>query len=201
MIPSFVVHGVLLKVLGIVCSPRSGGNTEILVYKALKSAEREGAEVEMWSFAGKNVKPCDHCESCFETGECRIKDDMQDLYSKMIEADGIIFGSPVYFWSVSAQAKLVMDRTFALQYPTNRLHGKLGGAIAVAETRAQAKALTVINIFFLCQGIIPVGLGVSGTGSKKGEVEEDERSLTRATELGRRMVKLIRQSIRSNKET
>lgn len=195
-----MIHGVLLKVLGIVCSPRSGGNTEILVHKALKSVEREGAEVEMWSFVGKEVKPCDHCKSCFETGECHIEDDMQGLYPKMIEADGIIFGSPVYFWSVSAQAKLVMDRTFALRHPTNRLRGKLGGAIAVAGRRGQVEALTVINNFFLGQGIIPVGLGVDGRGSKKREVEEDERSLTGATELGRRMVKLIRQNLRSNKE-
>ena len=88
-----------MKILGIVCSPRSGGNTEILVRKALESAEKEGAEVEAWSVAGKDLKPCDHCLSCIKTGQCHIKDDMQALYPKMIEADGIVLGSPVYFWS------------------------------------------------------------------------------------------------------
>jgi len=184
-----------LKILGIVCSPRSGGNTEILVRKALESAEKEGAETETWSVAGKDVKPCDHCLTCIKTGQCHIKDDMQALYPKMIEADGIILGSPVYFWSVTAQAKIVIDRTYALRRPTNRLEGKVGGAIAVAGRRGQVEALTVINNFFLGQGMIPAGLGVDGRGSEKGDIKQDERALTGATELGRRMVELIRRNI------
>src|SRR5512136_3037516 len=94
-----MVVGVLLNILGIICSPRIGGNTEILVRKALESAKKEGAEIETWSIAGKEVKPCDHCGSCTKTGQCPIKDDMQSLYPKMIGADGILLGSPVYFWS------------------------------------------------------------------------------------------------------
>lgn len=186
-----------MKVLGIVCSPRRGGNTEILVRRALECAEDDGAEVELWSFAGREVRPCDHCASCFKVGECHIEDDMQGLYPKLMEADGIVLGSPVYFWSVSAQAKLVMDRTYALRRPTNRLQGKVGGAVAVAGRRGQVEALTVINNFFLGQGITPVGLGVDGVASDRGEIEEDERALTGATELGRRMVELIRRNIRS----
>lgn len=163
--------------------------------KALESAEKEGAEVEAWSVAGKDVKPCDHCLSCISTGQCHIKDDMQALYPKMIAADGIILGSPVYFWSVTAQAKLVIDRTYALRRPTNRLEGKVGGAIAVAGRRGQVEALTVINNFFLGQGMIPAGLGVDGRGSEKGDIKQDERALTGATELGRRMVELVRRNM------
>jgi len=184
-----------LKILGIVCSPRSGGNTEILVRKALESAEKEGAEVEAWSVAGKDLKPCDHCLSCIKTGQCHIKDDMQALYPKMIEADGIILGSPVYFWSITAQAKTVIDRTYALRRPTNRLEGKVGGAIAVAGRRGQVEALTVMNNFFLGQGMIPAGLGVDGRGSEKGDIEKDERAMTGAAGLGRRIVQLIRQNM------
>lgn len=195
-----MIDGVLLRILGIVCSPRSGGNTEILVRMALESAEKEGAEVEMWSIVGKEVEPCDHCGGCIKTGQCHIKDDMQGLYSKMIEADGIIVGSPVYFWSVTAQAKLVIDRTYALRRPTNRLQGKIGGAIAVAGRRGQVEALTVINNFFLGQGLIPAGLGVDGRGSEKGDIKQDDRALTGATELGRRMVELIRRGMGGNQE-
>lgn len=184
-----------MKILGIVCSPRSGGNTEILVRKALESAEKEGAEVEAWSVAGKDLKPCDHCLSCIKTGQCHIKDDMQALYPKMIEADGIILGSPVYFWSITAQAKTVIDRTYALRRPTNRLEGKVGGAIAVAGRRGQVEALTVINNFFLGKGMIPAGLGVDGRGSEKGDIEKDERAMTGAADLGRRIVQLIRQNM------
>jgi multimeric flavodoxin WrbA len=184
----------LLKVLGIVCSPRTGGNTEILVRTALENAKNEGAEVELWSVAGKDVKPCDHCLSCSKTGQCHIRDDMQELYPKMIAAHGIVIGTPIYFWSVSAQAKLVMDRTYALRRPTNRLEGKVGGAIAVAGRRGQVEGLTVINNFFLGQGMIPVGLGVDGRGSDKGDVKGDERAMTGATELGKKMVELIRRT-------
>jgi len=184
-----------LKILGIICSPRSGGNTEILVRKALESAEKEGAETEAWSIVGKEVKPCDHCGSCIKTGQCHIKDDMQALYPKMIEADGIILGSPVYFWSVTAQAKTVIDRSYALRRPTNKLEGKVGGAIAVAGRRGQVEALTAINTFFLGQGMVPAGLGVDGRGSEKGDVKQDERALTGAADLGRRMVELIRRNM------
>lgn len=187
-----------LKILGIVCSPRSGGNTEILVREALKAAEKEEAQVEAWSIVGKEVKPCDHCGSCSETGVCYIKDDMQDLYPKMIESDGIILGSPVYFWSVNAQAKLVIDRTYALRRPINRLSGKVGGAIAVAGRRGQGEALIVMNNFFLGQGMIPAALGVDGRGSAKGDIEKDERAMTEASDLGRRMVELIRRNMKSD---
>jgi multimeric flavodoxin WrbA len=180
-----------MRILGIVCSPRRGGNTEILVRKALESAEREGAKAEAWSCIGKEVKPCDGCRSCFKTGMCQIQDDMQELYPKMIEADGIILGSPVYFWSVSAQTKQVIDRTYALRRPTNRLTGKVGGAIAVADRRGQISALTVINSFFLNQGIIPVGI-VDGRGTDVGEVNDDKYALAEATELGRRIIEFIR---------
>jgi multimeric flavodoxin WrbA len=180
-----------LKVLGLVCSPRSGGNTEILVRKALESAKNEGADVEIWDFVGKEVKPCEHCKSCYETGECKIMDDMQDLYPKLKEADGIILGSPVYFWSVTAQAKLLMDRTYALRRPTNLLHGKVGGAIAVAGRRGQLEALMLMNNFFLGQGMVPASLGVDGRGSEKGEVVTDEISVTGAVNLGKKVVDLI----------
>ena len=122
---------------------------------------------------------------------------MQALYPRLLEANGIILGTPVYFWSVSAQTKLVIDRTYALRYPTSRLAGKVGGAIAVAGRRGQIEALTVINNFFLGQGMIPVGLGVDGRGSEKGDVNEDQRALSEATELGRRIVELICQIIGS----
>jgi len=186
-----VIIDVILNILGVICSPRSAGNTEILVHKALDSARNEGAEVEAWSVIGKELKPCDHCGSCIKTGQCHIKDDMQYLYPKMIAADGIIMGSPVYFWSVTAQAKIVIDRTYALRRPTNRLEGKVGGAVAVAGRRGEVEALTVLNNFFLGQGMIPAGLGVDGEATEKGAVRQDDRAMTGATELGRRMVQLI----------
>jgi multimeric flavodoxin WrbA len=119
---------------------------------------------------------------------------MQTLYPKMIAADGIIVGSPVYFWSATAQTKLVIDRTYALRHPTNKLSGKIGGAITVAGRRGQMEALSLINSFFLGQGMIPAGLGVDGRGSDKGDVNSDQRALREAAELDEKMVELIRRT-------
>ena len=100
-----------MKVLGIVCSPREGGNTEIMMEEALAGARSYGAETEIWTAAGKELKPCDGCRSCAKRdGKCHIEDDMQELYPKILAAEGIIFGSPSYFRSVTAPAKIIIDR-------------------------------------------------------------------------------------------
>ena len=86
-----------MKIIGIVASARKGGNTEIMVKEALKTAKEAGADTELFLIAGKDIKGCDGCRSCQQTGNCRINDDMQPLYKLMLAADGIIFGTPVYF--------------------------------------------------------------------------------------------------------
>ena len=85
-----------MKVLGIVCSPRKRGNTEIMVEEALAATREAGAETELVLIADKNITPCDACGSCRETGFCRIKDDMQPIYQQLEAADAIILGTPVY---------------------------------------------------------------------------------------------------------
>lgn len=181
-----------LKVLGIVCSPRKKGNTEILVLEALAGAEEVGAYVEILRAGDMDIAPCDGCRSCRETGECKIKDDMQKVYKKLLEAEGIILGSPVYFWSVSGQTKNLIDRTYALRYNHQKLKDKVGGAIVVAGRRGCLSALSVFNNFFLGQEMIPVGLGVDGRGREKGDVRKDERAMKDARTLGRRLGELIK---------
>ncbi|MFC1977541.1 flavodoxin family protein [Chloroflexota bacterium] len=116
-----------MKILGLSCSPRKSGNTEILVAEALDGARNEGAEVELFSVSGKDIKPCDGCQSCIETSKCHIKDDMQTIYRELEAADGIIFGTPIYFYGMAAQAKAIMDRTFAIRRPSIKLANKVGG--------------------------------------------------------------------------
>src|SRR3972149_6417042 len=101
-----------MKVQGIVGSPRKGGNTEIMVREVLKSTHQSGADTDIFLIAGKAIAGCDACGSCARTGRCKIKDDMQELYQKMEWADAIVFGSPVSFNYVTAQAKAIIDRTF-----------------------------------------------------------------------------------------
>ena len=133
-----------MRVLGIACSPRVHGNTEILIQEALNSAKESGANVELFTISGKIMYPCDACDACSKTGQCHIKDDMQPLYEKMLEADGIIFGSPVYTWSVSAQAKIIMDRSRAI-YLSKSLRYKVGAIIVVTTRAGGTSAFSVIH--------------------------------------------------------
>jgi len=181
-----------LKIIGIVCSPRRGGNTEILVNEALKSAARNGANIELLRVTDLEVSPCNGCEYCHESGECNIKDDMRTVYNKMINADGIVLGSPVYFWSVSSQAKTIMDRTYALRYPNHKLKNKICGGIVVAGRRGCMSTLEVINNFFLGQDMIPVGLGIAGYGNKIGEVKQDVKAMKGAFSLGKQITEMVK---------
>jgi len=180
-----------LKVLGIVCSSRKGGNTEILVQEALTGAKENGAEVDLLRISEMEIAPCDGCITCHQSGECRIKDDMQEVYKKLLTPNGIILGSPVYFWSVSGQAKTLMDRTYALRYPYHKLKGKVGGAIVATGRRGSVNALSVINNFFLGHDMVVTGLGISGYGTNKGEVKQDKRAMEGARSLGKQVVQLI----------
>jgi len=145
-----------MDILGIVASPRKSGNTEVLVNEALKEAANLGAETQLWTATGKKIEGCTSCFACIPSGECIIDDDMNELYPLLKQADGIIFGSPVYFWNVTAQAKAIIDRTFNL-WITKSLKGKVGGAIACTWTRGTTPALQAINTFFSIQGMYTGG--------------------------------------------
>jgi multimeric flavodoxin WrbA len=161
-----------MNVLGIVGSPRKGGNTEIMVEEALASAREEGVKTDIFLIDGKTINGCDACGSCFQTGACKIKDDMQSLYKKMEWADAIIFGSPVYFNYVTAQAKAIMDRTFCY-LGSRKLQGKV--AAPVLALRKIGGGQTRVQLFgwFMAQGMIPVR-GAIGYGREKGDVKTGE---------------------------
>lgn len=184
-----------MKVLGIVCSPRKGGNTEIMVREALGVAQEASAETELFLISGKSVAPCDSCGSCEKTGICHIKDDMQELYQKLEWADGIIFGTPVYFNNVSAQAKAIIDRTYAFRRE-KKLSGKVAGIIIVTRRTGAGQVRSLLCSYFVYQGTIVVG-GGTGYGRKKGDVKEgvgasaDLSALDEARRLGTNVVRMV----------
>lgn len=102
------------KVLILSGSPRKGGNSDTLCEQFMKGAEDAGHIVEKIFVTSKNVAPCMACYYCTKhNGECAIKDDMNDILEKMLNADVLVLSSPVYFYSISAQLKAVIDRTVA----------------------------------------------------------------------------------------
>lgn len=99
-----------MKVLGINGSPRIGGNTDILLDKALEGAKDAGADTEKIALGGLTFSPCLECERLKDYGNCIVEDDMRAVYKKVKEADALIVASPVFFGSLSAQTKMMIDR-------------------------------------------------------------------------------------------
>ena len=186
-----------MKILGIVCSPRKEGNTEILVREALKGASEVGGETELITVADKNIAPCDGCDACQENGICKLKDDMQAIYQQLESVDGVIFGTPVYFINVSAQAKAVMDRTYAL-LRSRGLRGKVAAALVAARRVGAGQVLSLLYSFFTIHRMIIAGGGI-GYGRKKGEVREGVggsptlSALEEARAVGKNVVRMVEQ--------
>ena len=184
-----------MKVLGLVCSPRKGGNTEILVREALAGAGRKGAETELYLVEDKDIRPCTACEACVPEGICATDDDMQGLYEKLLAADGIIFGTPVYFINVTAQAKIVIDRSFAF-LRHGRLRGKTAAAIIAARRVGAGQVLSLLYTWFAVHGMNVAGGGI-GYGRDKGEVRRGAggspgfTALEEARAVGRNVVRTI----------
>ena len=100
-----------MKILGISASPRgSKSQTLRLVNAASDGAKSKGAEIELVDVCKLNIEFCNACQACFKEGACNKKDDFQGLYDKMLSSDGMVWGSPNYFRSVTAQMKTLIDR-------------------------------------------------------------------------------------------
>lgn len=98
------------KIIGLSGSPRDNSNSTILLKQLLSGAEQAGGETVLVNICELDIKPCTHCDYCVKTGKCIISDDMDFLYPMIMSADAIAISSPIYFMSVSAQLKLVIDR-------------------------------------------------------------------------------------------
>ncbi len=178
-----------MKILGICCSPNINGNTESLMDEAFKGAQFEGAETRLFRVAGKDIKPCQGCWRCRETGECQIRDDMQDLYPAMLVADGIIFGSPIYFYGMTAQAKAIIDRTIAFSKPEKSLVNKVGGVIVTAGSFGLVDAVKDFYFYMVTRQIIPANY-VAAYPERGSGVKNMEKCLKASYDLGRQMVKI-----------
>lgn len=179
-----------MKILGIVSSPRKDGNTEILVSEVLASAREAGAETELVLLRGKDIQPCDGCRSCHKTGVCHVKDDMQGIFPKLEEADALVLGTPVYFWTINAQCKLFIDRTYSYHF-NRRLRGKIGAGVIATRRAGATTAFATINNFFMLHRMIPAG-GVFGYGDDRGEVRQDAQAMAEAKALGRVVVRYVK---------
>ena len=188
-----------MKVLGIMGSPRRQGNTEILLDKALEGASEAGAEVEKVLVSKLKIFPCLEIYACLKDGNCSIKDDMQLLYKKLLEADHIIFASPIFFYGITSQAKAVIDRCQALWVRKHVLgmgkedkRVRWGVFISVGATRGEKLfdgAVLTVKYFFDAIGVKYFGdLLVKGI-DKKGQIGEHPTALEDAFRLGQELIR------------
>jgi len=185
-----------MKVLGIMGSPRIGGNSDILLDDALAGAEEAGARVEKIILVKKKISGCLDCKKCNDTGLCVIKDDMPAIHKKILEADAIIHSVPVYFWSMTAQMKAYLDRWCALfdatwswqksYYP--KMKGKRIGVITVCGDPNVHTADPVVHSFKSTSDMTKmrwVGAVMASAGDK-AEILKDEKAREKAFALGKK---------------
>jgi multimeric flavodoxin WrbA len=176
-------------------SPRKRGNSAILAEEVIRGMEKGGAEVTTFFLQDMNIHPCNACMYCEEEHDrhCSIEDDMDLIYPKLLDADVIVFASPVYWFHLSAQTKLVIDRFYALGKDEKYLlQGKRFGLVlsygdtdpftsgAVNAIRSLQDALSYIDAHF-------VGC-VYGSADKAGEIGENKSLLEEAYRLGEALV-------------
>jgi multimeric flavodoxin WrbA len=182
------------KMLGVVGSPRRGGNTHILVSKILEGAKKEGAGAEILLLNDLRISECDGCHVCWEGKGCSKNDDMCNIYAKIIEGDVIVFGTPVYWYGPTALMKGFIDRFVYFNCAANRekIRGKWGViAVPFEEENPETAALVVAffekSLAYLEMKLVAKIL-VSGVG-RKGEILEKKDSLEEAFKLGRRLAR------------
>ncbi|GAG66401.1 unnamed protein product, partial [marine sediment metagenome] len=145
-----------IKILGVCGSPIKRGNTEIFLEEILKAArEMENVKTEAVFLSEKDISDCQHCNWCL-TGQkpgqfCKQNDDMNGIYPLLVETDGLLLASPVYFGRLSGRMACFIDRLRAFthgKYYRGRLKGKVGGALAVGWTRHGGVETTLLSLNF-----------------------------------------------------
>ena len=169
-----------MKVVAFNGSPRKDGNTAILINYILRELENEGVETELVQFSGKKIHGCLACYKCFDNKDqrCSVKDDVaNECIEKMIAADGIILGSPVYFADVTAEMKALIDRAGFVSMANGGLYkNKVGASVVALRRTGGIHTLDSMNHFFLAGQMVIVGRGI-GIGRDIGEVEKDEEGI------------------------
>jgi multimeric flavodoxin WrbA len=187
-----------MKVVAFSGSARKDGNTAILINNVLQELEKEGIETELFQLAGKKIRGCLACMKCFENQDqrCSNKNDvLNECLEKMIEADGIILGSPTYFSNVSTEIKALIDRAGLVSIANGHmLKRKVGAAVVAVRRAGSVSVFDAINyFFFINQLIVPGSIYWNmGIGLDKGDVEKDEEGIQTMKVLGENMAWLLK---------
>lgn len=187
-----------MKVIAFNGSGRKNGNTAILLETVLAELSQEGIETEFIQLAGKPLQGCIACYKCFKNRDqkCSVTtDNLNEYLAKMIESDGILLGSPVYFTDVTAGMKALIDRCGLVSTANGGLFKRKVGAAVVAVRRAGAiRTFDTLNHLFLYNEMIVPGSTYwnVGIGRDPGQVRDDPEGIQTMKNLGKNMAWLIK---------
>jgi multimeric flavodoxin WrbA len=191
-----------MDILGIGGSPKKGGVTDLLLESALAGARSAGGSVEKIVLNDLVFRPCQECGGCDKTGVCVLEDDMRPLYKKLDESDAIIVASPIFFGTISAQVKMMIDRlqsAWVLKYVLKR--GRADAAACAKKgiflcaggqdnKEYFENAKKTAKILFAVLGVKYAGeLFIGGVNEKASEGAAGEKALRQAFELGASLVR------------
>ena len=187
-----------MKVLGILGSPRKDGNTDILLDKVLSVAKAAGAKTEKIRLGNMKFSPCIECCGCDKTGLCVLKDDLTPVYDKLKKADVIVVASPIFFGSLSAQTKAMIDRCqapwvgkYILKKPMSKI--KRPGIFLSAESSDRKdffeNAKSIIKNLFATIDVKYSGEILVANVEKKADIRKRKSVLEKAYKLGKKIVK------------
>lgn len=180
----------MIKATGFNCSPRPKGNTFLALNTVLEELRSAGIETELVQVGGLNLHGCRACNKCAEIRDRRChgwKDDMNPLIDKMFSSDIILIGSPVYFSSMTAEAKALIDRAgYVAGRNNNPLRHKIGAAVVAVRRGGGNVVFGEINYFFLIKEMFVPGSTYwnFGFGMKPGEILNDEEGIKNFKNLG-----------------
>jgi multimeric flavodoxin WrbA len=187
----------MTKVLAINGSPRKNGNTKILIEKVFEPLQQAGIETEYFQLGGKPVHGCTACGKCREIkdGKCHIKNDvLNECIEKILRADGIILGSPVYFADVTTEMKALIDVVgYVTRGNGHLLKRKVGAGVLAVRRGGQLHAFETLNNFFLISQMIVPGSSYwnFAVGGPEGAVLQDEEGMQIMNTLGENMAWLL----------
>lgn len=183
------------KVVGMMCSPRKGGNADLLLDRALEGAASKGAKVRKIVLNDLDFRPCQECGGCEETGACVLNDDLRPVYKELEGSDGIIIASPVFFGTVTAQLKMMIDRFNCLWIKkyilkkTGRPAGRRRMGLFLCVSAFDKKELfensrKTVRIFFATIDTDYSGDLYCGGVEEKADIKKDKTCLDKAFRLG-----------------
>lgn len=187
-----------MKVVGINGSPRKNGNTAILIQTVFEELIQHDIETELIQLSDQTIQGCRACWSCVENknGKCIMTNDFfNDCFAKMVKADGIIFGSPVYSAGVTSQMKALIDRASIVLVANKGLFKHKVGAVVVAARRGGAiSAFDTLTHFLHSKEMFLVGSTYWNVvyGREIGEVEQDQEGVANMKNLGQNMAWLLK---------